>query len=240
MDGDRIVEAARSWLELDAEGRATQGPIGVAVCAEAIRTLAGRLRELGYPADPMLVAAPAADAAVAEFAAEGHQVPPALAEVWRNVGAVELVDFTTYAHMAWWEALVGPEARVHACDGLVVEAPDDDGGWIGYVLDTFDEQTDAGLSIAYPLGPDHLHKDDTSGGDPYELVPDEADPWMARLRGFDWVGPRRPASALEGSTPDLVSYLRTAVLECGGFPGLHGIDAFEPVRRRLVDDLPIF
>ena len=37
-----------------------------------------------------------------------------------------------------------------------------------------------------------------------------------------------------------MSYLRTALLECGGFPGLFGSAEFEPIRLQLTRDLPIF
>jgi hypothetical protein len=108
------------------------------------------------------------------------------------------------------------------------------------VIELFAEQAEIGRALGYPISPDDPHKDNTSGGDSYELVPQAADPWMASLRGFSWGGPARPTSAPERSTPDFVSYMRTAILECGGFPGLFGITGFESIRLELIDGLPVF
>ena len=229
---DAIVAAADRWLRLEPSERASIGPDTVARCGEATRALVVRLTELGYPVEPMLVGCADDDVAgaIAEFEASGVVVPPALVEVWRRIGGIAFVDLGRYGHMGFWEEHLGGDGRLFACDGVVIEAPGDD-GWIGYVLDVFDEQADGALAPGFPVSPDDLHKDNTSGGDPYELVPNEVDPWMATLRGFSWGGTRRPSSAPPGSAPDLVSYLRTAMLECGGFPGLFGSDRFEPLRR---------
>ncbi len=236
---EAVIAAAERWLRQDASDRAQTGPEAIVICGEAVRELASRLGGLGYPVDPMLIPCPDVAGAIAELEESGSQVPPALAGLWHQVGGISLVDLERYRHMAFWEEHLGDEGRALACDGLVIEAPDDE-GWIGYVLDLFDEQLDSGLTPGFPISPDDLHKDDTSGGDPYELVPGDRDPWMAPLRGFSWRGPARPVSAPPGSTPDLISYLRTVVLECGGFPGLLGAAGFEPLRRELTRGLPVF
>jgi hypothetical protein len=62
---------------------------------------------------------------------------------------------------------------------------------------------------------------------------------MPTVRNFDWGGPARPDIAPAG-TVDFVSYLRVALLECGGFPGLYGSDGFEPWRAQLVSGLGTF
>lgn len=240
MSIERVRDTADRWLRQSALERARVGPGVVAACGEAVGKLVSRLEGLGYPVDPMLVPCVDVDGAAAEFEASGCPVPPALAEVWRRLGMVSLVDLDRYRHMAFWEERIGGDARVLACDGVVIEAPCGDDAWTGYVIDLFGEHNETGVAPAFPISPDSLHKDNTSGGDPYELVPDADDPWMASLRGFSWTGPARPASAPVGPALDLVSYLRTAVLECGGFPGLFGSEGFEAVRLELVDGLPVF
>lgn len=236
---EAILTATDRWLQLDLSERAREGPGIIATCGEAVRELALRLQERGYPVEPMLMACVDVDSAIVDVEQSGTSVPPALAEVWRRIGEISLVDLDRYLHTAFWEEHLGGDGQVFACDGVVVEAPSDQ-GWIGYVLDLFDEQADVHEACGFPISPDALHKDNTSGGGPYELVPDDRDPWTASLRGFSWAGPARPTSAPPGSAPDLVSYLRTAILECGGFPGLFGSPGFEPLRRDLTDRLPVF
>lgn len=240
MSAEKIRHAADRWLDSSPSERAEVGPEVIGICAGAVRELVSRLQETGYPVDPMLVGCSDVDGPIARLEEAGPPVPPALAEVWRQIGEISLVDLGDYRHMAFWEERAGREVRTVACDGVVIEGPCVDDAWVDYAIDTFDAQAEIGMAPGFPLSPDHLHKDNTSGGESYELVPDADDPWLAPLREFSWVGPERPTSAPEGSTPDLVSYLRTSILECGGFPGLFGTLGFEPIRRKLVDELPIF
>jgi hypothetical protein len=62
--------------------------------------------------------------------------------------------------------------------------------------------------------------------------------WAAAPPSF-FAGAERPRSALRERL-DFVSYLRTAVLECAGFPGLLGDRAFEEIRPALLENLPLF
>lgn len=240
MSIDEIKRAADRWLAQGASDRTEMGPEVISICGDAVRELVARLQGLGYPVDPMLVPCAEVDGMIEQLEEAGPPVPPALAAVWRELGEITLVDLGQYRHMAFWEERVGGDARVFACDGVVIEGPCGDEAWIDYVIDLFDEQAEVGEEPAFPISPDHLHKDNTSGGDSYELVPEASDPWMSWLREFSWTGPARPQSAPDRSAPDLVSYLRTAILECGGFPGLYGAVAFEPLRLELTDGLPIF
>jgi hypothetical protein len=240
VSAEKIRHAAERWLDLRPSERVEVGPEVIGICAGALRELVSRLQAMGYPVDPMLVGCRDVDGAIARLQDVGPPVPSALAEVWRQIGQVSLVDLGGYRHMAFWEERAGSEARVVACDGVVIEGLCVDDAWVDYAIDTFDEQAEIGAAPGFPLSPDHLHKDNTSGGESYELVPDADDAWLAPLRGFSWVGPQRPTSAPEGSSPDLVSYLRTSILECGGFPGLFGTQGFEPIRHELVDGLPVF
>lgn len=236
---DAVVEARDRWLALDPSARAAEGADRVSVAAEAVGMLVARLAAWDYPVDPMLEPCPDVDGAVAELEEAGPRVPPALVEIWRRIGAIRLVDLDRYRHMAFWDDRLGPELADLACDGVVVEGPSSE-DWLGYALDTLYELSEYGEEPAFVLSPDDLHKDNTSGGGPYLVLPDEADPWMAPLQDFGWGGRSRPRSAPEGSRPDLVSYLRTAVLECGGFPGYSGATAFEPHRLELTEGLPVF
>ena len=231
--------AAVRWLGLDAAERAIQGPRLVATACDSTRELATRLERCGYPVSPLVTAGGSPSAAVAEFGAVGFDVPPALAALWGDVGSISFVDMASYRHTSFWDTTLGRGGEALSCDGLVVDGPTDD-GWIDYAVDWLHERPDGGGDAGLPIAPDALHKDDVSGGGPYELVPHPDDPWMASLRGFTWAGPSRPISAPPGSAPDLLSYLRTTVLECAGFPGLLGSSAFEPLRAELVVDLPVF
>lgn len=240
MSDPAVQQAAQEWRRCSPQDRVRLGPGTIDRCAEALDVLVARLDAMGYPVDRMVEPCAGVDDLLAELSEVLPAVPPALVEVWRRIGGISLVDLGRYRHLAFWEEHVGPEARTHACDGVVVEGACDDEGWVGYLLDHLEGVLEAGEPPTLPIAPDHLHKDDTSGGDPYELAVDGEDPWMAPLQGFAWVGPVRPASAPPGDQPDLVSYLRTALLECGGFPGLHGTAGYEPIRRALVAGLPVF
>ena len=63
--------------------------------------------------------------------------------------------------------------------------------------------------------------------------------WLAEVVFFFWSGTRDPESA-PAFPLDLLSYLRTSILECGGFPGLFGHLKFERIREKLVAGLPLF
>jgi hypothetical protein len=62
---------------------------------------------------------------------------------------------------------------------------------------------------------------------------------MPELLNFKWSGSVKPAS-FTGKSIDLLGYLRISILEYGGFPGFLGNKAFEPIRLRLIEDLPPF
>ena len=214
--------------------RAAAGPRVMEVFTEAITELGTRLRALAYPA-PILTPCHDLDAALAELEDGGPPVPPPLRLLWQLAGEVCLVDLGQYRHTRFWDERVRTD---RCCDGIVVEGPAAE-GWVDFQLDEFEAQVEAGDPPGFVIAPDALHKDDVSGGDPYEVVPLEDDPWLPTLRWFDWAGPSRPAVPAPDPL-DLVSYLRVAVLECGGFPGLYGSPDYEPIRQGLVADLPVF
>ena len=137
-----------------------------------------------------------------ELEAEAGPLPLSLTAFWREVGAVDLVGM----HPAWPDGL----------DPLVVDPP------VGPLSDLYDE----GDGIFAALAPDDLHKDNTSGGDPYGLqLPNPAADFMFMYERHDLL---------------FVPYLRLAILRWGGFPGLEdrGL-AFEPLQT-LVAELELF
>lgn len=242
MDG--LVAARDAWLAGRPEDRAVAGPEAVATCAEAIRVLADRLLSLGLPVADPIEACADLDAGVARLEAVGPAVPPALHALWVHLGRVALVDLDGYAHVGFWEGhgvrfrREPSEVRVEVTDGVVIDGPGG-AGWIEHALEELAIQEEEGWPVGHVLSPDGYHKDDISGGAPYVLLAD-VDPWLSRMAEFRWCGLARPRSAPAGDRPDLVSYLRSSVLECGGFPGLLGDPAFERIRPALVDGLPAF
>ncbi len=206
-------------------------------CAEALQRIAEGLKQLRYPVEDMLTPCPAElDELVEETQGRtGRQLPPVLVEFWRTVGGVALVDLDGYAHVDFWE-----ERGVSAeyCDGLLVEACTHD--WVEYIVGEHEQlEADAEFrepdSFIFLLSPDGYHKDDISGGLPYGLRPGSS--WQPTWENFHWA--TRPASAGSGAV-DFMGYLRTAVLECAGFPGLLGDASFEPVRQALLKDVKGF
>ena len=150
------------------------------------------------------------------------------------------VDPPEYSHAAFFESR-GMRGRApdRTTDVLWVDGPEPD--WIAFLSDDLDRwRAGPAEPFLIPLSPDHLHKDDISGGGPYgiELGDDDWRPIFGG--GFEWMGHRRPECVEVGPATDLVSYLRASILECAGFPGLYGSEQFEPLRRRLVADLPVF
>lgn len=101
-------------------------------------------------------------------------------------------------------------------DALVVDPPE------GPLSDLDNE----GEGIYVGLAPDDLHKDNISGGDPYGLeLPNPSADFLFMYERHDLL---------------FVPYLRLAILEWGGFPGLEGrAIPFEPLTQ-LTADLELF
>jgi hypothetical protein len=104
----------------------------------------------------------------------------------------------------------------------VVEPPEGAIDWLENIV--FD--TEGGEPIEAALAPDDLHKDNTSGGSPYVVrLPDESADFLFRN---------------EYHGLHFVPYLRLAILDWGGFPGLDTENIpFEPLSR-LTADLEAF
>lgn len=142
----------------------------------------------------------------AELEEQAGLLPLSLVAFWQEVGAVDLVGM----HPAWPDGL----------DPLVVDPPE------GALSFLFDEEEGEEPGMFAGLAPDDLHKDNTSGGDPYGV----------RL-------PNPHADFLflyERHELHFVPYLRLAILQWGGFPGLDGREErFEPLGG-LVTELEPF
>ncbi len=101
-------------------------------------------------------------------------------------------------------------------DPLVVDPPE------GPLSELYDENEEMFVSLA----PDDLHKDNVSGGDPYGLLlPNPAVDFLFMYERHELL---------------FVPYLRLAILQWGGFPGLDGTGTpFEPLTQ-LTADLELF
>ncbi len=194
--------------------------------------------DLGYPVTKFLLSCPAdLDERVARIEAQTSvPVPQLIYEFWRIVGGIALVDLRQYTHVAFWDDL-GIKGANEFCDGVYVDACDDD--WLEYTVDDYSNYADGSeeASFLYTLAPDGYHKDDISGGPPYAVGSGPG--WAPTWENFDWSGYRRPDTAVPGP-PDFVSYLRTAILECAGFPGFFGHPRFEGIRQDILRHLEAF
>jgi hypothetical protein len=137
-----------------------------------------------------------------ELEAEAGPLPLSLVAFWQEVGAIDLVGM----HPSWPDGL----------DPLVVDPPE---GALSYL-------DDEGDGIFVGLAPDDLHKDNTSGGDPYGLeLPNPSADFLFMYERHDLL---------------FVPYLRLTILQWGGFPGLEGRRIqFEPLET-LTAQLELF
>lgn len=149
-----------------------------------------------YASEPLTFPSDTVPAECAELAAEAGPLPLSLVIFWYEVGAVDLVGM----HPAWPDGL----------DPLVVDPPE------AALSFLFDEEEEAVLGRFAGLAPDDLHKDNTSGGDPYGVrLPNPAADFLFEHERHGLL---------------FVPYLRLAILEWGGFPGLEGRGiSFEPL-----------
>ncbi|UXI66133.1 hypothetical protein [Tahibacter amnicola] len=199
----------------------------------AARTIARELAALRYPVREVVVPS-ASDLDVLVRGVEDRTrivVPSVLVTFWRSVGGLMFVDLDNYAHVDFWNR-IGVSREY--CDGVMVAACTRE--WMNVCVDDIvdAEESDASPTLI-SLSPDGYHKDNISGGVPYGIGIGEA--WLAPWQNFAWC--ERPVSVLPGAI-DLVGYLRTAILECAGFPGLYGDPAFEPIRRHLLRNVRAF
>ena len=235
------IQACRNrWLDAVSSGK----PVGALVddtlcgCRDAVVYLGRQLTNLSYPVSAFLLPSPAnLDERVARTESQtGVPIPKLIHEFWRIVGGITFVDLRRYKHVAFWDDLAITGAHQFS-DGVYVDACDDD--WLTFTTEDFSgyAEDDDEQSFLYSLAPDGYHKDDISGGPPYAVGC--GSDWTPAWENFSWSGYRRPDTAVPDPT-DFVSYLRTAILECAGFPGFFGHAKFEGFRQDMVRGLKAF
>ena len=206
-------------------------------CRLVAKELEQRLSDIGYPVNP--VVRPPTDSVHERMAkleaTSGLPIPYVLKRFWETIGEISFVDLKEYSHVDFWDhlSITGPSGY---CDGVCVEGCSEE--LCEYMIEDFDDRygEDSPEEFYYIFAPDGYHKDDISGGPPYGIT---GDPRLPRMTYFRWSGHRVPKSAPTEDV-DFLGYLRTSLLECGGFPGLLGDPNFEPIREELIEGLPFF
>ncbi|TAL27144.1 MAG: hypothetical protein EPN97_18090 [Alphaproteobacteria bacterium] len=220
---DRYVagEHKKIWIELAALGRAVReaphAADALAVAYETmrrvdanIRTITLRLQGMKYmfrhPKDAHVPPDKKAQKLILEFEKSMGDIPLSLRAFYEVVGSVDWMG----RHPA-----LSPGRSSIASDPLVV-----------FPAEPALAEAGDGEQGAIPIAPDDLHKDDVSGGAPYELMfPD----------------PRADGEVLnERHSLFFVEYLRLCLLGFGGFPGYEGTDTAPGEIAALRDGLEPF
>jgi len=241
---DEILENQRTWQALSADDEKTINVVALeslSKCADAIAVLSENLRDIGY----VWISSEKIPADILERnihiieTKTGLSIPKILVGFWELVGGVSFIDLGNYRHTDFWEAH-GIRTKYGFADGLHVEICNDE--WTSYVCDDYiywkeNFTPDGSDGFILSLSPDGYHKDNISGGAPYGVSLEST--WKPTWQKFEWSGEMQPVTAL-ASPPDFFSYLRTTILECAGFPALLGIPAYESIKNRLLEGVPIF
>jgi len=241
---EKILEKQRAWQAAPTDDEAVMSAMALeslSTCAEAITILSGNLKKLGYvwvSSEPIPANELEANIRMIE-AKTGLVVPKILVAFWKIIGGISFVDLERYRHVSFWRKhnIIAPQGFA---DGLHVYACNRE--WASYICDEYedwqnDDQQDEAEQFLLDLSPDGYHKDNISGGESYCVFAESA--WKPIWEFFEWSGAVKPVTAL-ADPPDFLSYLRTTVLECAGFPGLLGIPAFDSFRIELLKDVPLF
>jgi hypothetical protein len=241
---EKILENQRAWQGISAGDEAALRATALeslSKCADAIAVLGENLRIFGYvwvsseriPLDELERNIRTIETRT------GLSIPRILVHFWEMIGGVSFVDLETYQHVGFWEEhkIIPPKGFA---DGLHVDPCNN--AWASYICQDYEEwrddyRQDESGEFLFSLSPDGFHKDNISGGAPYGVFAGLS--WKPVWQYFEWPGRVRPLTAL-AAPPDFLSYLRTTILECAGFPGLLGVPAFNPVRETLLQDVPVF
>ena len=244
IEVEKILEKQQTWQAASADNESLMSAIALeslSKCAEAITILSVNLRKIGYVwLSSESIPANELDGNIRMIQAKtGLAIPKVLVAFWKIVGGISFVDLEHYRHANFWQKhkITAPQGFA---DGLHVYACNRE--WTSYICDEYedwqdDDERDETEQFLLDLSPDGYHKDNISGGESYGVSAESA--WKPILQYFDWSGTVKPVTALAGP-PDFLSYLRTTVLECAGFPGLLGIPAYDSFRNELLKDVPLF
>ena len=241
---EKILENQRAWQALSADDEAVLSIVALeslSKCADAITVLSENLRKIGY----IWVYSERIPAEVLERNIQiiekrtGLSVPKVLVSFWKIIGGVSFVDLENYQHVDFWK-----ENKISSkngfADGLHIDACNDE--WASSVCDEYVDwiefsTPDKSDGFLLSFSPDGFHKDKISGGAPYGVLAGSI--WKPIWRNFEWSGIVQPVTAL-AYPPDFLSYLRTTILECAGFPSLLGVPTFNPIKEKLLQRVPLF
>ena len=241
---DKILEKQRAWQATPTNDESVISAMAVeslSKCAEAITILSANLRKIGYEwvsSEP--IPANELEGNIRMIQAKtGLSVPQLLVPFWKVVGGISFVDLEHYRHVRFWQKhkITAPQGFA---DGLHVYACNRE--WASYICNEYedwqsDDERDETEQFLLDLSPDGYHKDNISGGESYGVFAEST--WKPIWQYFEWSGAVKPVTAV-ADPPDFLSYLRTTVLECAGFPGLFGIPAFDSFRNELLTEVPLF
>ena len=230
----RNGEYEQVWDELKALGPAVRQERyysqACAVATETMRRVSGncelivsRLRAAGYifgtypdgsrafQLPPLAAPSNETHRAVTQFEKEAGPLPLSLVAFWQEVGSVNLIGM----HPAWPNGL----------DPLVVWPPDAVLSCLDEVFDSTDKNL-ADYEWFAPLAPDDVHKDNESGGGPYgAALPEPSADFQFYYESHNLL---------------FVPYLRLAILQWGGLPGLDVIPKRFEILGELAEGLERF
>lgn len=241
---EKILKIQRAWQEISANDEPVMHAMAsdsLSKCVETIAALSANLRKIGYiwvSSESILPNELETNIQTIE-STTGLSIPKILVEFWKIVGGISFIDLETYQHVDFWvkHNIIPPKGFA---DGLHIDPCNNE--WVSYICQDYDDwknynRQDESEKFLVSLSPDGFHKDNISGGSPYGVFAETS--WKPIWQYFEWSGRNHPVTALT-DPPDFLSYLRTTLLECAGFPALLGVPAFDKLKEKLLEGVPIF
>jgi hypothetical protein len=241
---DKILKNQRAWQAVSPYDESVVSAIAIeslSKCADAVVVLSENLKNIGYhwiSSERVPINVLEKNVQTIELKT-GLSIPKVLIKFWELIGGISFVDLENYRHVEFWNKnhIIPPKGFT---DGLHISACNCE--WVSFVCQDYDDWKDsfnqnASENFLLSLSPDGFHKDNISGGMPYGVFTESS--WKPVWRYFEWSSRIDPVTALV-NPPDILSYLRTAILECAGFPALLGEPAFYPIKEKLLQGVPIF
>jgi hypothetical protein len=241
---DKVLEKQHTWQESPSDNESVVKAMALEAlskCADTLVVLSENLKSFGYKwVSSERVPVPTLRDNIQTIKTKtGLSIPEILVAFWERVGGISFVDLKDYRHVGFWEeqGIISPKGFA---DGLHIDACSRE--WTSFVCQDFADWQDYSNqgekeSFLVSLSPDGYHKDNISGGAPYGIFAESS--WKPIWENFEWSGTAYPVTTL-ADPPDFLSYLRTAILECAGFPALLGHPAFDPIKERLLEGVPLF